>query len=84
MVAINVVPAQDDLVPAWADENGFRFPVLVGADPNLLAQAYRITGTPVNYLLDSEGRTIQRFEGYRPGEEQEIEAKVREVLGPPG
>lgn len=81
MVAINVFPGQDAMVPEWKATHGFRFPVLVGADPSQLARNYQLTVTPLNYLVDSEGNTIKRYEGYRPGAEEEIEDKIREVLG---
>ena len=79
-VAIKIVPQQDEMVPEWKAQRGFEFPVLVGADPDFIISAYRLTGTPLNFLLDSEGKILNRWDGYYIGAESEIEAAVRKAL----
>jgi peroxiredoxin len=81
VVAVNVIPDQDQLVPHWRDNGGYTFPILVGADTNSLIEAYRLSSTPLNFILDSKGKILSRQEGYAPGSEARIEEHLREALG---
>ena len=74
-------PEQDGLVPGWRDQNGFTFPILVGAKTDTLIEEYRLSSTPLNFLLDADGKIISRQEGYAPGAEARIEAQIRQSLG---
>jgi glutathione peroxidase-family protein len=80
MVAINVISEQDGMVPDWRDRNGFTFPILVGTNSEEIMENYRMTAAPLNFLLDSEGKVLARFEGYSPGGEREIEKDIRQAL----
>jgi peroxiredoxin len=80
VVAINVIPDQDGLVPSWRDNNGFTFPILIGAKTDALIENYRLTSTPLNFLLDEKGKVISRQEGYAPGSEARVESSIREAL----
>lgn len=81
VVAVNVIPEQDELVPGWMENGGYTFPVLVGAQTNTLIEDYRLSSTPLNFLLDGEGKVVSRQEGYAPGSEERMEAQIRQVLG---
>ena len=81
VVAINVIPEQDHLVEDWSVERGFGFPILVGAESGQLIEDYQLVATPLSFLLDSEGRVLARFDGYHPGQEEEIEGMIRRELG---
>jgi len=81
VVAVNVIPEQDELVRRWKENNGFTFPVLVGAHTDSLIEDYQLSSTPLNFLLDSEGKILSRQEGYAPGSEARIEAGIRQALG---
>lgn len=80
MVAVNVIPDQDNMIPDWIEKGNYTFTVLVGARTQKIAQDYSITGTPVTFLLDGEGKVLARYEGYQPGAEKEIEQDLREAL----
>ena len=80
MVAINVIPEQDSMVPKWLEDGGFGFPVLVGANSDSIISDYRLVSTPLNFLLDAEGKIISRWDGYYEGAEEEIEEAVKEAL----
>jgi peroxiredoxin len=81
VVGVNVIPDQDELVPHWRDNNGITFPILVGAETNTLIENYRLSATPLSFLLNAEGKIISRQDGYTPGSEARIEAHIREALG---
>ena len=80
MVAINVIPQQDAMVPDWAKRGGYTFPILVGADTGQVASTYQITGTPVTFLLDPEGKILKRIDGFMPGQEKQIEQQIQAAL----
>jgi cytochrome oxidase Cu insertion factor (SCO1/SenC/PrrC family) len=80
MVAINVIPQQDGMIPSWAKRGGYTFPILIGADTGQIASTYQITGTPVTFLLDPEGKILQRIDGFAPGQEKEIEQRIQAAL----
>jgi len=80
MVAINVIPEQDSMLPAWIERGDYTFPVLVGASTEKVFEDYRMTAAPLNFLLDSQGKILARYEGYSPGQEKEIEARIAQEI----
>lgn len=81
VVAINVIPEQDSQVREWSSEKGFTFPILVGGDSGRLIEDYQLVATPLSFLIDSNGQILARFDGYRSGQETEIEERIRKELG---
>ena len=41
---------------------------------------YHINSTPSTYLLDENGRVLFREDGYKPGDEKTLEAKIEAAL----
>lgn len=80
VVAVNIMPDQDDMLPDWKERLGIEFPILTGADIDTLIRDYRLEATPLNFLLDSEGAITRRFDEYYPGAEEEVEKAIRELL----
>jgi peroxiredoxin len=80
VVAINIIPDQDSMVPDWVEKHGLTFPVLLGADPDQVVEDYELVSTPLSFLLDSSGKTLLRFDGYRPGLEDYFEQNIRKAL----
>ena len=81
MVAINIVPEQDSLVPRFVEDYGLTFPVLLGADANQVVEDYNLVATPLNLILDEKGEIAFRFDGYRAGIEDYLERQIQEQLG---
>lgn len=75
---------QANLVPGWADEHGITFPILLGADTNQVVSDYRLVSTPLNLILNSEGRIIHRLDGYGPGAEERLRSQVLTALDEAG
>jgi len=46
-----------------------------------VSRQYGVIATPMNYLLDGEGRIIWRHYGYRPGDEAAMRAEIGAELG---
>jgi cytochrome c biogenesis protein CcmG/thiol:disulfide interchange protein DsbE len=66
-------------VRAFAKARAFPFPVL--ADPG--QDAYRLYGVsalPTSLLIDAQGRVAHRQEGFQPGEEADLEKRIRALL----
>lgn len=84
MVAINVIPEQDAMVPEWAKKGGYTFPILVGANTNQIVSNYNVTATPATFLLDPKGKILQRIDGFTPGELGGIERQIQSAIGASG
>ncbi len=82
-VAINILDEKRDQVAPWMQSRGYRIPALVGADLASLGPVYGITGAPETMLLDASNRVYYHHVGYHTGEEDQIEAEVRLMLGLP-
>jgi hypothetical protein len=41
---------------------------------------FGVTGTPTNYVLDSQGRIVWRHYGFQRGDEVKIRARVEQIL----
>lgn len=80
MVWINVVPEEDKLIPKWIEEHDFTAPVLIGKSQPSLMRDYDLKATPTNFLLDESGAVLLRQDGYKPGDEEVLEAKIATVL----
>jgi thiol-disulfide isomerase/thioredoxin len=78
-VWINVVPAEDRLIPQWRKNHGYTIPVLLGG--RSVQDDYNLTMTPTHYLVDSRGSVLWKHSGYEPGDEKAIEREIRHALG---
>ena len=54
---------------------------LVSDKRRAVAKAYGVSVLPATVVIDREGKVIYYHVGYAPGDEAEIEEKVREALG---
>ena len=61
--------ALDELpkVRAFVQSNGMNYPVLMGNDA-ITAQYGGIEGIPTTFIIDRNGKIVERFEGFRPRE----------------
>jgi len=68
------------LIPGWQMARNFNVPVLIGGTQESLQRDYRINATPSTYLLDEKGQVLFYEDGYKPGDEKTLEAKIAEAL----
>ncbi len=52
-------------VQAFVRDNGMNYPVLMGTDA-VVAQYGGIEGIPTTFIIDRQGKIVERFEGFRP------------------
>jgi cytochrome oxidase Cu insertion factor (SCO1/SenC/PrrC family) len=79
-VWINILPEENHLIAGWQAEKKLTVPVLIGASQESLQRDYAIDATPASYLLDQNGRVILYLEGYKPGDEKTLEARINALL----
>jgi len=80
MVWINILPDEEELCAGWAIKRHLNVPVLVGGSTDSFERDYRVTSTPTNYLLGSNGEVLFRQSGYKVGDEKALEARIAEAL----
>jgi peroxiredoxin len=80
VVWINVLPEETGLIANWQHAKNLNVPVLVGASQGSLQRDYHIVSTPATFLLDEKGRVLLHAEGYKPGDEKALEAKIEQSL----
>jgi cytochrome oxidase Cu insertion factor (SCO1/SenC/PrrC family) len=79
-VWVNILPEEVGLIAGWQMAKRLTVPVLIGASQESLQRDYDINSTPSTYLLDENGSVLFREDGYKPGDEKTLEAKIEAVL----
>ncbi|MGM0441559.1 MAG: TlpA family protein disulfide reductase [Elusimicrobiota bacterium] len=62
----------------YIKENELQYPNLKG-DPKI-AEDYSVTGIPSFFIIDSEGKIVQSFQGYRPGYYDDWKGKIKKLI----
>jgi len=71
---VGIALDEPEKVQAFARQNGMNYPVLLGSDE--VSMKYGgIEGIPTTFIIDKNGRIVNRFEGFRPREVFETEIK---------
>ena len=84
LVSVNLLPDQNELIADWKKKGGYEHPILVTETTDYLVKTLGLRfpgGMPANFLVDAGGKVHFRHIGYQPGEEEILEAQVRELLG---
>jgi thiol-disulfide isomerase/thioredoxin len=80
IIGISVDDDDADVVKKVVDQTGINYPVAI-ASPEVRMQYGGITAQPTSFVLDTEGRVVQKHEGLRDPLLYEVE--VRALLGMP-
>jgi thiol-disulfide isomerase/thioredoxin len=80
IIGISVDDDDADVVKKVVDQTGINYPVAI-ASPEVRMQYGGITALPTSFVLDTEGRVVQKHEGLRDPLLYEVE--VRALLGMP-
>jgi peroxiredoxin len=81
MVAINIVAEQNSQVADWKLKHRYTIPLLLCSSQDALMNDYDLERTPTHFLLDSTGKVLFKQEGYSPGDEKKLEARIQNALG---
>ena len=79
-VWVNILPEEAGLIAGWQMAKNLTVPVLVGGSQESLQRDYRINSTPSTFLLDENGRVLFHEDGYKPGDEKNLEARIEAAL----
>ena len=79
-VWINILPEETGLIAGWQMAKNLTVPVLVGGSQDALQRDYHIESTPATYLLDENGKVLFHEDGYKPGDEKVVEARIQAAL----
>jgi hypothetical protein len=79
-VWVNILPEEVGLIAGWQMAKRLTVPVLIGASQESLQRDYDINSTPSTYLLDENGSVLFHEDGYKPGDEKTLEAKIEAGL----
>ena len=79
-VWVNILPEEAGLIACWQMAKNLTIPVLVGGTQESLQRDYHVNSTPSTYLLDENGRVLFHQDGYKPGDEKTLEAKIETAL----
>jgi thiol-disulfide isomerase/thioredoxin len=80
VVWINILPDEVGLIAGWQMAKNLTVPVLIGGSQDALQRDYRIESTPSTYLLGEHGEVLFHKDGYAPGDENILEAKIAAAL----
>jgi peroxiredoxin len=59
---------------------GWNYEILI--DENMdLARAMNVNNPPMTFIYDTAGELVYSHQGYTPGAEDELEAKLKEITG---
>lgn len=79
IIAVTVdVPAMVRRAEAMFDKNGWKYTFLHDKDKQLM-ESLGIQGIPYSMLIDGDGTIVSIQEGYYPGYEKELEAKIKKL-----
>ncbi|MBL4572424.1 MAG: TlpA family protein disulfide reductase [Gammaproteobacteria bacterium] len=78
IIAINVDEDTDDGIE-FLEDHPVSYPVLADPDGEV-GIPYGIRSLPVSYLIDREGRIVQRYRSYKAGDEIELKKLIEELL----
>jgi len=81
LLAINVDEAGKKAeVRGFARQRGFSFPVLLDPRTQVVSRFNPSLSLPFAVLMDGGGKVIRTYEGFQPGQEQDLEADIEQLL----
>ena len=79
LIAISVDDARTSAkIPAMVTEKGWKYRVLVDSNKEF-QQAANVSSVPHMLVLDQQGNIVFEHTGYAPGDELELEEKIKEL-----
>jgi len=81
LISINTDgPELQSVVLQMVRRNGFRFPVLLDQETEVISRYNPKLELPYSVLLDRQGKTVRIHLGYRAGDEAKVEQEVLTLL----
>lgn len=67
-------------VEPFAKSLGLEFPILLDENRDV-ALKYQVSGFPTTLVIDTNKEIVLSLRGYRPGDEENIRAKIEQLMG---
>jgi cytochrome c biogenesis protein CcmG/thiol:disulfide interchange protein DsbE len=77
LVGMNVDRGDTEVVRRYVKSMDIPYPIVT--TPEEVLRAYRVTGIPVTFLIDKEGKIRERITGFNPAIAQQLNAKVENL-----
>lgn len=74
-------PTDVPKVKPYVDSYGYQFPVLLDTQSELMARYNPRGDMPFYILVNRKGEVVEQHQGFSPGDEVLIEAKIKSLLG---
>ncbi len=68
-----------DVVRTFVADHGITFPIVLDVD-NRIEAGYPVIGLPTTYVIDRDGRIVERTVGPRAWDSPEVESQLRTLL----
>lgn len=82
LISVNVDgPELKSVVQQMVGRNGFRFPVLLDQETEVISRYNPKLEMPYSVLIDRQGKIVRIHLGYRAGDEAKVEQEVLALLG---
>lgn len=79
--AINVDdPSTVSQVGSWVAREGYRFPVLLDSESQILARYHARKEIPYYVVLDGDARVVEDHQGYTPGDIDALRTRLEQAL----
>ena len=79
--AINVDdPSTVSQVGSWVAREGYRFPVLLDTESEILARYHPRKEIPFYVVLDGDARVVEDHQGYTPGDVDALRTRLEQAL----
>lgn len=79
--AINVDdPSTVSQVGSWVAREGYRFPVLLDSESEILARYHPRKEIPFYVVLDGDARVVENHPGYTPGDIDALRTRLEQAL----
>ena len=69
-------------IKLFMQRHKLKLPVLLDKTNEVLKQ-FHLAGVPATLIIAADGTVWYKHQGYRPGDEKKLKAKLDELLGPP-
>lgn len=81
LYAINIdAPDTQPLVAPWVAREGYKFPVLLDSETEILSRYHQNGEIPYYVVLDSRGMVLQDHQGYTEGDVEKLHAYLDSLL----
>lgn len=71
-------PSDSNEIKSFVREHKMTYPVVI--DPGSISEEYNVVGFPTSFLIDREGKVVQKFPGYSPNLRKKLETQIQKML----